>query len=719
MNLISDTSHLTPPRSLAALLEPRSVAILGASSDATKIGGRPLKFLRTHGFDGPIYPVNPRATEVQGLPAYASLNDLPAPVDHAIIALPAHAALPAVRSCAERGVRAVTVFSSGFAEVGEAGRAAQAELGAIARDSGMRILGPNCMGFMNLRTGFLGTFAFMVDLGLPPLGRVALVSQSGAFGGQALVMAREQGLPLGAWVTTGNECDVELADCIAHFAQDPQTDVIMGYMEGCKTPGRLIEALALAQDAGKPVIMVKAGRSDVGRAAVQSHTGALAGDDRVFDALFKEYGVHRAHSVEDFFDVARACATGLLPREGRVGVFTVSGGIGVLTADAAEQHGLSLTPLPTPAQARLQALLPHASVRNPVDGTAQIWADMQVFETFLRTLLAEGDHECVLLFLTAMPHAPHLQQPLTEILTRLRHEFPQVLMVLSMLAPPALAQQMQAAGYLLFEDTTRAMRAVAALRSLAQARLRPPARPAPPRPPWPDAGALAEARTEHAVKQGLARCGIPVPDEQVVRSELEAIDAARRLGCPIALKVLSPDIVHKTEVGGVALGLADEHAVSAAWRQMMARVQRDAPQARIEGALVTPMAGPGLDFIVGTQQDPIFGPVVMAGLGGVFVELFNDVALRLAPVSHEQAHGMLRELRAHALLQGHRGAPAADADALADAIVRLSQLAADQAAAIESIEINPLRVFSAGQGALALDAVVLPRAATPEKDGQA
>ncbi|WP_382325480.1 acetate--CoA ligase family protein [Hydrogenophaga sp. UC242_50] len=720
MTNLSETRRFgtATPRSLAALLDPRSVAILGASSDATKIGGRPLKFLRTHGFDGPIYPVNPRATEVQGLPAYAALADIPAPVDHAIIALPAHAVLPAVRSCAERGVRAVTVFSSGFAEVDEAGRAAQAELGAIARDSGMRILGPNCMGFMNLRTGFLGTFAFMVDLGLPPLGRVALVSQSGAFGGQALVMAREQGLPLGAWVTTGNECDVELADCIAHLAQDPGTDVIMGYMEGCKTPARLIEALALAQDAGKPVIMVKAGRSDVGRAAVQSHTGALAGDDRVFDALFKEYGVHRAHSVEDFFDVARACATGLLPREGRVGVFTVSGGIGVLTADAAEQHGLTLTPLPAPAQARLQALLPHASVRNPVDGTAQIWADMRVFETFVRTLLAEGDHECVLLFLTAMPHAPHLQQPLAEILTRLRHEFPQVLMVLSMLAPPALAQQMQAAGYLLFEDTTRAMRAVAALRSLAQARRRGPAQRATPGP-LPDVSGLAEARTEHAVKQRLATCGITVPDERMATTEQEAIDAARQVGYPVALKVLSPDIVHKTEVGGVALGLADEHAVSAAWRQMMARVRREAPEARIEGALVTAMAGPGLDFIVGTQQDPIFGPVVMAGLGGVFVELFNDVALRLAPVSHEQAHAMLRELRSHALLQGHRGAPAADVDALADTIVRLSQLAVSQAATVESIEINPLRVFAAGQGAVALDAVVLPRTDTTDQDGQA
>ncbi|RZA14252.1 MAG: CoA-binding protein, partial [Lysobacteraceae bacterium] len=384
---------------MRALFEPRSVAIFGASSDATKIGGRPVKFLKSHGFTGAIHPINPKSSEIQGLPAYSSLQDVPGPVDHAIIALPQGAVLAAVRSCIAHGVRAITVFSSGFAEVDDAGRAAQAELESLARASGTRILGPNCMGFMNLRSGFLATFAFMVDLGLPPLGRIALVSQSGAFGGQALVMARDKGLPLGAWVTTGNECDVELADCIAHFAQDPDIDVIMGYMEGCKTPARLIAALELARRHDKRVIMVKAGRSEVGRAAVQSHTGALAGDDRVFDAIFREYGVHRAHSVEDFFDVAVAAAAGILPREGRLGVFTVSGGIGVLTADAAEQHGLSLPPLPEPAQRALHALLPHASVRNPVDGTAQVWADMRVFERFLRTMLEQGEYECVLLFL--------------------------------------------------------------------------------------------------------------------------------------------------------------------------------------------------------------------------------------------------------------------------------------------------------------------------------
>lgn len=701
----------SPMLPLDPLFSPRSVAIFGASSDPTKIGGRPVKFLKSHGFTGAIHPINPKSGEVQGLLAHASLDTVPGAVDHAIVALPQGAVLPAVRACAAHGVRAVTVFSSGFAEVDDAGRRAQEELSAIARESGMRILGPNCMGFMNLRTGFLGTFAFMVDLGLPPLGRTALVSQSGAFGGQALVMARERRLPLGAWVTTGNECDVELADCIAHFAQDEGTDVIMGYMEGCKTPDKLIGALELARRHGKHVVMVKAGRSEVGRAAVQSHTGALAGDDRVFDALFREYGVHRAQSVDDFFDVALAASAGHLPQEGRLGVFTVSGGIGVLTADAAEHEGLSLPPMPEAAQRELQALLPHACVRNPVDGTAQIWSDMGVFETFLRTMLREGRYDCVLLFLTAMPHAPHLQAPLAELLLRLRADFPQTPMVLSMLAPAALSQRMAEAGYLLFEDTGRAVRALGALVQLAKAR--EAARALPPTTTsaitTPALPALGDARNEHELKAWLAGAGIAVPHEQAAQDAAAALAAARSMGWPVALKVLSPDIAHKTEVGGVALGLRDEAALESAWTTMMARVAREAPAARIDGGLVSSMVTGGLEFIVGVQRDPVFGPVALVGLGGIFVEVFGDVSLRLAPVSPDQAHAMLRELKAWPLLDGARGRPRADIDALADVIVRLSQLAMAGADHIDSIEINPLRVFDAGQGVLALDAALVRR----------
>jgi acyl-CoA synthetase (NDP forming) len=704
--------ELLPP--IDDMFAPRSVAVIGASGDTTKIGGRPLKFLKANGFAGEIYPINPRAAEIQGLPAYPGIEAVPRTVDHAIIALPSTSVMAAVEACAARRVRSATIFSSGFAEIGDEGRRLQERLAAVAREAGMRILGPNCMGFMNLRTGLIASFAFMVDLGLPPRGRIALVSQSGAFGGQALVMARDKRMPLGAWVTTGNECDIELADCIGHFARDAETDVIMGYMEGCKSADKLVAALELARDNGKAVVMVKAGSSDVGRQAVQSHTGALAGNDRVFDAIFRQYGVHNASSVEGLFDVAYAASGGRIPRKGKLGVFTVSGGIGVLAADAAERAGLELPSLPEAAREELRQLLPHASVRNPVDGTAQIWSDMQVFDTFLRTMARAGDYDALLLFLTAMPYSPALQPSLKACLLRLREAHPDKLLILSMFAPPEFCREMADAGYLLFEDTTRAINAIAALRDMARGRARNGDRDAidTEANAYP---ALDGADHEHALKRVLARAGISVPEERLVRDMESGARAAEELGYPVALKIVSPDIVHKSDAGGVALGIADREAFIGAWKAMMPRVREAHPTARIEGVLVTPMVSGGIEMIVGVHRDPIFGPVAMVGFGGIFAELFGDVSLRRAPVRRHEALAMIRELKGFGLLDGARGRPKADVAALADTIVRLSGLAVANDAVVESIEINPVRVLGEGAGALALDAaLVAPTPATME-----
>ena len=708
--------ELLPP--IDDMFAPRSVAVIGASGDTTKIGGRPLKFLKANGFAGEIYPINPRAAEIQGLPAYPSIGAVPRTVDHAIIALPSTSVMAAIEACAARRVRSATIFSSGFAEIGDEGRRLQERLAAVAREAGMRILGPNCMGFMNLRTGLIASFAFMVDLGLPPRGRIAPVSQSGAFGGQALVMARDKRMPLGAWVTTGNECDIELADCIGHFARDAETDVIMGYMEGCKSADKLVAALELARDNGKAVVMVKAGSSDVGRQAVQSHTGALAGNDRVFDAIFRQYGVHNAASVEGLFDVAYAASGGRIPREGKLGVFTVSGGIGVLAADAAERAGLELPSLPEAAREQLQQLLPHASVRNPVDGTAQIWSDMKVFDTFLQTMARAGDYDALLLFLTAMPYSPALQLPLKACLLRLREAHPDKLLILSMFAPPEFCREMADAGYLLFEDTTRAIEAIAALRDMARGGdgARDGARDGDRDDADAEANAspatypaLDGADHEHALKQVLTRAGISVPEERLVHDVQSGALAAEELGYPVALKIVSPDIVHKSDAGGVALGLADRDAFVDAWKAMMPRVREAHPAARIEGVLVTPMVSGGVEMIVGVHRDPIFGPVAMVGFGGIFAELFGDVSLRRAPVRRHEALAMIRELKGFGLLDGARGRPKADIAALADTIVRLSGLAAANDAVVESIEINPVRLLGVGAGALALDAALVAR----------
>ncbi|VCU68073.1 succinyl-CoA synthetase subunit alpha [Pigmentiphaga humi] len=704
--------RLAAAHALDPLFAPASVAVLGASGDPLKIGGRPIKFLKSHGYAGTIHPVNPKGGEIQGLPALRSVGELPRGVDHAIVALPASAVLDAAAACAERGVRAMTIFSAGFAETGPEGAAMQARLSALARDSGMRIIGPNCMGVMNFRIGMIASFAFMVDLGLPRLGRTALVSQSGAFGGQALVMANRRGLPLGAWVTTGNECDVEMADCIAYFAGDDQTDVIMGYMEGCRSPGKLVAALALARERGKRVVMVKAGSSDVGKAAAQSHTGALAGNDRVYDSLFRQYGVYRADSIESFFDAAYAAGSGKRMPQGKVGVFTVSGGVGVLMADVAERQGLELAPLPQPAQDTLRALLPLAAVRNPVDGTAQIWSDMALFRRFVRTMLSEGRYEAVVFFLTAMPYSPPLQQPIIDIFTELRQEFPDLALVLSMLAPPALQDTLAERGYLVIDDASRAIEALAALHVLSQ----PSAGPVD-RTKLPRLAHMAELTTgnEHAAKQALAQAGIPMLPERAVADPDEACRAARELGYPVVLKALSADIVHKSELGAVELGIADEAGLRAAWDAIAGRVAQAAPQARLDGMLLAPMAPPGVEMILGVQRDPVFGPVVMVGMGGIYAELLDDVALRIAPVDHDAARAMVRELKAFPLLDGARGRPRADLEALADAIVRLSVFAGVHADRLESIDINPLRVFEAGKGAAALDAVLLARAAREEE----
>jgi len=692
-------------RPIDEMFAPRTVAVIGASADAGKIGGRPIKFLKAHGFAGEIYPINPKADEVQGLPAFREIGAAPRPVDHAVIALPSSAVMAAVEECARHRVRSVTIFSSGFAEIGADGRRAQERLAAIAAESGMRILGPNCMGFMNLRTGLIASFAFMVDLGLPPVGRIALVSQSGAFGGQALVMARDKRMPLGAWVTTGNECDIELADCIAHFARDPETDVIMGYMEGCKSADKLVAALALARDNGKVVTMVKAGRSEVGREAVQSHTGALSGNDRVFDSIFRQYGVHNASSVENLFDVAYAASAGHRPRAGRLGVFTVSGGIGVLAADAAERAGLQLPALPEPARQQLQHLLPHASVRNPVDGTAQIWSDMRVFDTYLQTMAREGDYDVLLLFLTAMPYSPALQAPLKACLLRLREACPDKLLILSMFAPAEFCREMADAGYLLFEDTTRAVNAIAALRDVAPRKAMGEVEAVD----ITDYPALGAADHEHALKGVLAGAGISVPEERLVGSLQDGCAAADELGYPVALKIVSPDILHKSDAGGVALGLADRDTFAKAWNAMMPKVREAYPAARIEGALVTPMAPDGVEMIVGVNRDPVFGPVAMVGFGGLFAEMFADVALRRAPVCKGEALAMIGELKGFALLDGARGRPKADVGALADTIVRLSGLAVANEALVDSIEVNPVRVLGEGAGVLALDAALVRR----------
>ena len=702
------TSPPAPDDSLTALLHPRSIAIIGASDDPARIGGRPLAYTRDAGFAGRIYPVNPRRATVQNLPAFPTIADVPEPVDTAIIAVPAPAVVETAEACAAAGVKAAVIFSAGFAETGEDGRRQQDALSAIAGTSGMRIVGPNCLGIYNSETGFYGTFTTTLEAAHPVPGGVGLVSQSGAYGSHLSLLATRRRIGIRFWVTTGNECDVDVAETIGWLARHPDISVIVAYVEGVADRDRLLASLALAREHRKPVILQKVGRTAIGAAAVRSHTATLAGSDAVYDGVFRQFGVHRARDAEEMLDVAYAATFGAFPASRRVGLMSISGGVGVQMADEAVACGLDVTPMSDRAQARLKAQLPYASPRNPVDITAQAFNNLDLIRSNLDVMLEEGAYDAIVAFFTFVAAAEGMVTPIREMMHDARRRHPDRLLVLSIVGPPAVVQRYEAAGCPVFEDPSRAVRAVAALVRLAESFDRPATAPAVapaavPLPPPP----IGEA----AASRIFADAGLPVIESRLCGTAPDAAQAAAELGFPVALKVASPDIAHKSDAGGVALDLDTPDAVARAFATVTGRARSAHPDARLDGVLVSPMVTGGVEMILGVQHDATFGPVVMCGLGGVFVEALEDVSFRAAPFDAAEAHRMLRELQGFPLLTGVRGRPPGDIDALAAALAALSRFAAAHAGQIDSAELNPVVVRPAGQGVVALDALIAPKPA--------
>ena len=460
---------------LDPLFRPKSVAIIGASSDANRIGGRPVRFSK-YAFKGAILPINPNQKEIQGLPAYASIRDVPGPVDQAIIAVPAKAAMQAADDCIAKGVKAAVMFSSGFAETGAEGRAMQVELARRCAAGGMKLVGPNSLGMFNAHIGLYSTFSSYFDPLWPRTGPVSIVSQSGAFGTYFLAIAAERGLGFSHCVATGNEADVDVAACVDWLADDPDTGVIMIYLEGCRDGARLRAALARAAANRKPVVAMKVGVSEQGVAAIASHTGSLAGSDPVFDAVFRENNVHRAHSLDELVDVAYACSGGVFPKSPRVGVVTLSGGVGIQMADAAAEFGLELPRMPDAAQQKVLAMIPFAGPANPVDATAQVINDWSMFTTILGIVADEGNVDSVISFLAHTGTAVGVMDRLKPAILEVRRRFPDRVFILCARMPREMVDDLTAIGFLIFEDPTRAIRAVAALARLAQGGTRSRAR---------------------------------------------------------------------------------------------------------------------------------------------------------------------------------------------------------------------------------------------------
>jgi len=699
---------------LHPFFHPRSIAIVGASSDPERIGGRPLRFLIEAGFAGAIYPVNIAGhAELQGRRAWRSVLEIDATIDHAIVAVPLAAVEQAVADCARQGVKAVQVFTAGFAEAGPEGARLQQRLVALARAGGMRLIGPNSLGLINPASGLFATFSTLLNGLRPAAGRIGLATQSGAFGSATYGAAALRGMGLSCAVATGNEADVDVAECIDYLAEDPATRVICTALEACRDGAALRAALLKAADAGKPVIAMKIGRSALGAAAAATHTGGLAGNDAVYDAVLAECGAVRAHGIDEMLDIASFCdITGALPAGPRVGVVTGSGGIGVLMADEAEALELTMPPLPEPAVRALQEILPFAVAANPFDTTAQVTAVPQGIERTVEAMLDHGGCDTVLAYLAHAGLSPQRFAATETALVALKARHPQRQLVLVMLSAPEVAQRLAAAGIPVVADPSRAMRALGAawaLRQRRQALHRVAVPDDAARAATPPLGAVG---TEAQAKACLAAAGLPVPAERTCSSRDAAMQAAHEIGFPVVAKILSADITHKTEVGGVVLNLADAAAVGAAFDTLMRRAATHRPDARLDGVLIAPMAGGGVETIAGVIIDAVFGPMLMFGLGGVATELFRDVAFASAPLTREHAHRLIARTRASRLLNGWRGAPPADREALADTLVKLSEFAAAHAHELQAVDINPLLVRE--QGCACLDAVIVLRPAALE-----
>ena len=693
---------------LDPLLKPRTVAVIGASRSPLQIGHQITANLIAHGFTGSVFPVNPSATSICSVKAYPSILATPDPVDLAVIVVPKHLVLGVAEECASVGVRGLVVITAGFREVGEQGAERERVLVELVRAHGMRMVGPNCLGVMNVDPAFSlnATFAPV----MPPFGSAALVSQSGAMGVNVLDYAREYQIGLAQFVSVGNKPDVSGNDLLLQWEHDPAVSTILMYVENFGNPRRFLE-IASRITKHKPIVALKAGRSVSGARAATSHTGALAASDAAVDALLAQAGVLRASSVEELFDMAIAFGGEARPRSRRTAVLTNAGGPGILTADALEANGLDVVELNEMTVAALEPLFPEeASIRNPLDmiASAQPANYRQALEILLRD---PGVDSVVAVF---VPPFGVSQEAVADAIVGAVRSRAEKLVVAVLMGRVGLAQgraDLHAVGVPSFVFPESAARALAALCRQQEWSVRPRVVPES----WPAdrarAGAIiAHARTEGRVHltqpESLALCeayGIPVAPSRFARSADEAASAASAVGFPVAMKAVSPDVIHKSDVGGVVLNIESDDEARRAYAQMAHDIGRAAPNAVLLGALVQPMVSGGVETIIGVSRDRLFGPLVMFGLGGIFVEVLRDVVFRVAPLGLADAHDMLDGIRGARILDGVRGRAGVNRAALAEALCRVSQLAVD-CPEIEELDLNP--VLAVGDRVVAVDARV-------------
>lgn len=710
----------TEARDLKYFLSPRSIAIVGASAKFDSISGKPLRFLIEQGYEGKIYPVNPKYDELMGVKCYKSVLEIPEHVDLALVAVNYKLVLPMLKQCVDKGVSFASVFASGFAESGAEGKEMQRQIGELARESGLGVCGPNCQGSLDLRTRAIGGFS--ASMGIKPLktGPIGYVTQSGALGYSIFSLAQEMGVGFSFVASTGNEVDLHTLDLMEYMLEDAETKMVISYIEGIKDGKQFIRLADRALALGKPVVALKVGRSEVGQKAASSHTASLTGSDAVCDAFFRQKGIIRADDIEDMIDIAALMQrVPEIPRGTGLGIITTSGGGGILVADAAEDVGIDIPDLGPETTAAIEKVIPaYGSALNPVDVTAQVINEADDFRKVLSIMLEHPKLDALVIVVTQITGESGRQ--MTRDIIRMSKESKKPI-ALAWTAGEVLVgefyEMLEEGEVQFYKSPVRAVKAMGrlmrygafrnALFSQDTVTMSSPITVSAKDQALALLSGTDKTLTEHQGKELFALYDIPVTQEEVATSADHAADIADRIGYPLAMKIDSPDILHKTEAGGLKLNLSSREDVVAAFNEIMANAKNYDASARLNGVLVQEMVVGGTEVIIGVNNDPQFGPTIMFGLGGIFVEILKDVSLRVAPLSRDEALSMIREIKGYKVLAGARGKAKCDVDAIADTLVKVSLMAMELDDRVAELDINPLLVLPEGKGVRVADALVI------------
>ncbi len=691
--------------SLVRLFSPKSIAVVGASEDPARIGGRPIAASIEMGYEGDIYPINPKYDSIFGRKCYQSLLDLDCSPDLIVVAVGTKFVPGIIEQAASLKAGSVVVFSSGYGEIGGEGEVEQERLRVQCEDSGVILLGPNCLGVINSTIGAAASFTATLESGTLKSGNVGFACQSGAFGSYFLALARRRDLGVGNWIATGNEAVVTIADCISYLADDPKIEVIAGYIEGVRNGPALMSALERASDANKPVVLLKAGRSEAGSRAAKSHTGAMVGDDRAIGAVFDHFGVERASDLDDLIHITESASFGLKPKSKRVCLLTVSGGVGIMMADEAAEVGLELPALPDDIKARLKELVPFAGLENPVDFTGQFLNDANIAGEFLEVLASSSLFDSILVYLGHTSLAQSLAGPAIRRLIEVRHKY-QIPILLSGLTTPTLMDELRQAGVPVLENPVEAVRLLASLFHL----FGPKTSKRRSRDSKMSVGSISDGvYPERESLEMLASAQVPTVESLFAETKGEALTHALALGFPVVVKADCPALLHKSEAGAVLLGINDSETLANAFDLVVDSARKATDGSPVRGVLIQKMIRPLLELIVGVKRDPNFGHLIAVGTGGVLAELISDSKVALVEGLDEgNAIEMLSKTAAGKALISGRFKDPDGARRLALAVVRVAKFVTLHPE-ISELDINPLAVTKDYE-VVALDSLVVAKA---------